>query len=132
MTDQARTRSRVRPAARTETEEVRDSGRAVHEASAVDQRPSGSVELFADSNALIFARVSIRDGLTLNTGNFNSFRRDVGMELDILITDDGRNFTGDLSEEQQAKVDRVYAKMEDWVTERVAESHDAAADYMES
>ena len=113
----ARTRTRARPNTNTDTEESRNTGQPVSQTQKTDHRPSGDVQVFNSNPDTVFARVRITDGATVNMGDYSSYRRDVGLELDINLGEPTED--GTLTAEQQRKIDAAYDNASAWVADRL-------------
>lgn len=129
MTLEPRSRSRTRPATTDSHREVKASGTPVSEQSTTDHAPAGDLQIIALPSGLV-ARVSIRDGVTLNMGNFNSFRRDVGLELDIpLDTNVVLEPNGDITQHTQDILDAAYESAQQWVSDRISDAVQDSVQY---
>jgi hypothetical protein len=80
------------------------------------------------ADMVMVARVKVVDGLTLNMGNYSSFRRDIGLEVDVILPG---AVTGPLTNEQLETLDRVYEHATAWVQDRLADAQEDAQQYFE-
>lgn len=77
------------------------------------------------------AYVSIRDGVTLNMLDYNSFRRDIGVELPVPLgrVEEVLDMDGNLMPEVRAHLDRVYNALDGWVAEKHERTVQDATEY---
>lgn len=116
-------RTRTRPAHRAEVTETRATGSPVAEVEREEHAPAKSMTVFRTPIGGLVARISVRDGVTLNMGNYNSFRRDVGLELDIPMEETTvLRPDGNLTQEAIDKLDVTYQSVQDFVSDLVAET----------
>lgn len=130
MTDAPRTRTRTRPHTTTDTGEQRVTGSRTAVTATTQHKPSATTQLLVAEpmEPLLVARVTVTDGVTLNMGDYSSFRRDIGLELDVPL---GVAEGEDLTPEQQAKIDRAHDKAKAWVADRLADVVDEASEFFE-
>lgn len=130
-TVQTRTRTRARPHTSTDASEQRVMKDPVSEHAHTKHKPTREVEAHpvrqGDAVVLV-ARVRITDGLTLNMGNYSSFRRDVGLELDTVLPGE---VGPALTEAQLSHIDRVYEAASGWVSDKLADAVADAREYFE-
>lgn len=129
MSEQARTRTRVRPNTATDRgdQSIGGSHTAKHESTS--HKPSSATSMRTESSVpVLVARVTVTDGVTLNMGDYNSFRRDVGLELDVVL---GPAEGDDLTDAQRAKLDQMHDKVRDWVQDRLADVAEEAQTFFE-
>lgn len=124
-----RTRSRARPHDNTDSEESRNGGQTVSQSQKVEHRPNGDTQIFKANPDTVFARVRITDGATVNMGDYSSFRRDVGLELDINLGEPTED--GTLTAEQQRKIDAAYDNASQWVSDRLDDVVEDAREFFE-
>ena len=114
---QQRTRTRARPHTSEDRTEQKSAGAKTANAAVTEHRPVSDTSLSIAGESII-ARVRIMDGVTLNMGDYNSFRRDVGLELDVNLGAPGED-PSELTDEQQSKLDAAYDRAAVWVEERM-------------
>lgn len=131
MTTQPRTRTRVSPATRTDDTMARASGRTVSERNTTDHAPEGRAEVVSLPSGLV-ARVMVRDSVTLNMGNYNSFKREIGLELDVPLT--GHvvvNADGSITDDVAGLIDAAYESAQQWVSDRVSDAVNDATQFFQ-
>lgn len=131
MSEAPRARTRTRQTTTEDTTETKASGRPVSERATTDHAPAANLQVLALPDGLI-ARISVRDGVTLNMGNFNSFRRDIGLELDIPL-DSNRVMQpdGQITNAAQAILDAAYESAQEWVSDRIEDAVKDAQQFFE-
>lgn len=134
MTTAPRTRSRQRPHAQTDEGTQKNTGEPVSHTDQTNHRAVGQTSTTAtvgpNGELLLMARVCVSDGVTLNMGDFNSFRRDVRLEMDVVLPGEADN-GGVPTDEQNDVLARAYDQVQDWVTDRLAEAADDAREYFD-
>lgn len=124
------TRKRTRAKGHTQRNisEQRDTGLTVSESDTTAHNKFAKEVDIMFMNSELIARVKVSDGVTLNMGNYSSFRRDVGIEVDTILPP-GNPESGELlTEEQEDHIKRMHDRLGDMVTDKLEE---AAADAME-
>lgn len=130
---ETRTRARTRPSTKHTTTEARSGGTTLSEQTKDEQRPARSTRIEKHNNNLV-AFVSVKDGVTLNMTDFNSFRRDIGVELPVPLgpiesIDDVLDTDGNLMPDVYDALDRVYTALDTFVAKKHDQTVDDATDY---
>lgn len=125
-----RTRTRARPHAQENRTEQKVAGTRVATSADTAHKPVGETEILETPGVALVARVRIMDGVTLNMGDYNSFRRDVGLEMDVALGAPGAE-PGSLTAEQQRMVDVAYDKAAAWVEARMEAVVEDAQEYFD-
>lgn len=132
MTARTRTRSRNTPATQEEVTEARNSGVPASERVRTRHKPVTSTEVVHSEGGLV-AYVRVTNGVTLNMTDYNSFRRDVGVELPVKLGDnvDVLDSDGRLSLDVRNQLDRVYEALSGWIEEKHEETVAEASEFFE-
>lgn len=123
-----RTRSRMRPNTQDNRTEQKVAGERVSSTKTTDHKPAGEVELFSAGPSLR-ARIHVVDGVTLNMGDYNSFRREIGLELDIDLGEPGED--GQTTAAQDQMIDAAYDRVQTWIEDKLDTVIDDAQQYFE-
>jgi hypothetical protein len=93
-------------------------------------RPSKALNVKETGDGLV-AMLQVRDGVTLNMLEFNSFRRDIGLELPVSIgmAGDVLDEDGNLLPEVRKKLDATFSAMQGWLSEKTDQVLHDAQDY---
>ena len=132
MTKQ-RTRTRARKPASTGTTTTARSGGVETVGQEHDEhRPARDERLEAHGDQVV-GYVTVKDGVTLNMTDYNSFRRDIGVELPVQLgsIDDVVDADGRLMPGVRDHLDRVYNALAGWVGEKHEETVQDASDYFQ-
>lgn len=125
-TNTPRTRTRQRPHTTTDNGEQRASGGTISKHDDTSHKPMATEQLtLLEGGPLLMARVTIADGVTLNMGDYNSFRRDVRLEVDMVLPGEP-DPSGMLTDEQRNALDRLHDNVQDWVAEKIEAAMDDA------
>lgn len=131
MTDApVRTRRRRRPATTDETTEARNGGQTISERQTTKHKRTDTQTL-STIDGVVMARVMVRDGVTLNMLDYNSFRRDIGLELDVELgtTDEVYEADDQLTEAAEDRLNNVVDTMGGWIENKLKDVVNDADDF---
>lgn len=119
-------RVRMRPASREDSQETRTAGATVSETSTTTHKPVNRASIIKTDSGVV-VRLTVKDGVTLNMGNYNSFRRDIGLEVDIALTQESAlQESGALNSDVEARIEMAYESVQAFVSDLVSDAiHDA-------
>lgn len=123
-----RTRTRQRPHTSTDSGEQRATGATASKHDDTNHKPVTTEQLYTAPPGVLMARVSVADGVTLNMGDYNSFRREVRLEMDVQLPGEADN-GGVLTQEQEDTLERVHNTVADWVQDKLDQAMDDARAY---
>lgn len=123
-----RTRSRARPTESVKNTKIDVRREETTNANAVQRKAVGDSAVFPAEGVPLLARVRITDGVTLNMGDYSSFRRDVGLEVDVAL---GKSNGEGITAEQQQLIDVAFDTAKTWVEDRIDDSVEDAKAYFD-
>ena len=131
-----RTRTRSRPATTDKETVARAGGVETVSQQSADHKPHRTQRVEQHGEKLI-AYVGVKDGVTLNMLDYNSFRRDINAELPVPIAarlhlEDIVDEDGNLTPEVQDGLDRVYNALNRWLGAKHEETVQDATEYFGS
>lgn len=111
------TRRRTRTVSTDKTTHTKTAGQTVEHDVTFDKHPEARSVVFP---GLGMARLSVRHGVTINMGEFNSYRREVGLSVDVDLGEGGgTDKAGALTDEAVDILNTAHDAVLDWLEENI-------------